>query len=258
MSSLLLKLFRIYCTTDESWYEIWSENEPTTCPNNSEHDVNLESVTQINKISSKDVNIVEVDTPQNATAVQGHYRIKSQSFDADINATTTSTFSFAYPIAIISGRIHVPSSMAGDIISIGAAYDTTLGVITQNASIGDTVIYTSNSVINNTYFRVGRHVRLTNGVTTTAYYNIVAKDPVNNTFTINTTLSDNFLANSPTYIQFAIIFADNIELSEGFLPIGSNAIKSVYIPQNIPLRITYQNKSVSNTKRVNLVYDFYY
>jgi hypothetical protein len=40
--------WRIFCSTENLWVYIWSDNAPTTCPNNASHVVNLDSVQQTN------------------------------------------------------------------------------------------------------------------------------------------------------------------------------------------------------------------
>ena len=39
--------WRIYCTTEIGWVEIWSDTPPTECPNNAGHTVNSNSVQEL-------------------------------------------------------------------------------------------------------------------------------------------------------------------------------------------------------------------
>lgn len=43
--------YRIYCNTESNWVESWSETEISVCPNNNSHDVNSNSLQELESIS---------------------------------------------------------------------------------------------------------------------------------------------------------------------------------------------------------------
>jgi hypothetical protein len=49
----MLFKFRLRCITEDSWVSAWSEDEPTECPNNSQHSIDTTSVTIVEYESSK-------------------------------------------------------------------------------------------------------------------------------------------------------------------------------------------------------------
>ena len=44
--------YRIYCITENTWSYIWSETLPTTCPNDTNHEVNPESISDIDSVTT--------------------------------------------------------------------------------------------------------------------------------------------------------------------------------------------------------------
>lgn len=250
--------YRIYCIDDSKWEYTWGETPPTTCPTNTAHAVNAGSVSIIDEVKTESVQINEVQIPAGSQPTGGFYRIKSQAFDAPASSTTTSTFSFPYPVAVISGYIKTDDSMRGDVLSVGVGYDTTLGLITANVTTGDTAINVNHSAVTNYYMRVGGFLRLTNGVVATPYYEIVSKNTSTDVVTIRTGVDQDFLSSVPTYVQIAVIFADNIEFGcPDQYAMGISNIGASYVPANLVFRITYTNNGEAS-KRPVLVYDIYY
>lgn len=43
--------WRLWCTTDNAWFEVWSPTEPTNCPDNSAHSIDTTKTSILDKIS---------------------------------------------------------------------------------------------------------------------------------------------------------------------------------------------------------------
>lgn len=55
---VIVTQWQIYCNTEASWVQSWSANPPTTCINNTEHEVNSDSIQEIQTVNNQQVHIV--------------------------------------------------------------------------------------------------------------------------------------------------------------------------------------------------------
>lgn len=249
--------YRLYCNDESTWKYVWSETSPTTCPTNTSHDINLESITDIEKLASNQVKLNPIDIPNDYRNVGGYYRLKTHSIEVAPNTTSTSTFSFPYPIAVIGGYLSVPDNYEDDCFTLGCGYDTTLGIITQDIVSGATSIVATPTSLQ--YMRIGGYLRLTDGVNTTEYIEISDINKETNVVTLLSSIPYDYEATSPTYIQNAVIFADKVVFGAGGMyRMGSNSFGATYVPENTVFRITYTNNSSIDTKKPKLFYDYYY
>lgn len=146
--------------------------------------------------------------------------------------------------------------MTGDTISIGAGYGTTIGVLTASALSTDTTISVTPSAINSFYLRNGGYVSVTDGTNTTGYIIVVSQDANAGTITLASALGFNFSAGA--YLQFAIIFVDNVVIgAAGSYRVAENSTTSAYMPSGTVFTITYTNNGLTS-KNVSFVYDFLY
>lgn len=249
--------YQIFCITENQFVPIWGTVPPTTCPTDTAHTVNPNSVQVLQSLTTNQVSInVITNTPPNSTPLGGYYRMTSQSFSAAANTTTTQTFSYPYPIAVTSGYIVTDDTMAGDVISVGAGYGSTIGTLTANANSGDTTITITPSVVNSFYLRNGGHVRITDGVNTTSYIPVVSQNNNTNTITLATALP--FSYSTGAFVQIAIIFIDNVTFGPGGIyRVAETSKTSAYVAANTVFRITYTNNTGS-PKTVTFVYDYLY
>jgi len=250
--------YRIYCNTEAQWKYVWGPTPPVACPTDTAHPVNPDSISIIDEVSTTELKIKEVTAPSGQPPVGGYYRLKSQAFDALANSTTTSSFVYPYPVGILSGTLKTDLTHTGDIISIGAAYDTTVGTIAADVITNDVVIPVPPSVLAVPYIRTGGHIRLTDGKTSTPYIPIATINMNTNVICLASGIPSGYLAASPTYIQVAVIFCDAVEIGvPGDYTMGKSNIGGTYVPPGVAFRITYVNNG-NTDKRISLRYDFYY
>ena len=250
--------WKIYCTTENAFIEAWSETPITTCPNDTGHTVNPDSVSQIDEVSSSTINLAQGVPPVGSlstTPVGGFYRLFSRAFDCPPSTTTSDTFSFPFPTALLSACLPVSSDMKGDIVNAYAANGMTIGVLTAGVAALDTVIPVSLTVMQNIF--TGRKISITDGVNTTPYIQVISKNANTNTLTLQTGIDFAFAAGSA--VKLRIHYIDNMELSESCaVKIGLGSINGTYIPTNIPITITYQNSSALVVKRPSFLIEILY
>jgi hypothetical protein len=245
MSTTLYK-YRIYCTTDSKFEYIWVEStasEPTTCPTNTAHTIDAG---QTRIVEQNDPDIVSIK--QETTNTGQHYRWDSIAFDALANQTTTYTFSYPYPISVLDALMITDTENKGDIITWRIAPDTTIGALTADVAVNDTIINVSSTVTDN--IALGFHCNLFDGVNTDELGAVIGVDSVAGTITVETAATQIFLASSPTYVRMNIYFLKDVEMGHpGRLNIGDSKIESSYVPANTVVECQYTNNHETLDKR---------
>lgn len=250
--------WKIYCTTEDAFIEGWSETEIKTCPNDTAHTVNPDSVSKVDQVSPNTVSIIQGAPPTGSlstTPVGGFYRILGKAFDCPVSTTTDNTFSFPYPVAVTGAYIPVSSDMKGDILNVYAAQNVNVGVLTAGVAASATVIPVSLTVIQNVF--IGRKVRITDGVNTTDFIEVISKNTNTNEITLATGITFAFAAGS--LVKLCIHYVKDMEFSEpGMYKIGVSNVNGTYIPTNIPITLSYTNNSALVVKRPALMMELLY
>jgi hypothetical protein len=250
--------WKIYCTTENAFVEGWSETAITTCPNDTAHTVNPDSVSEVEVISPTSVNIIQGAAPVGSlstTPVGGFYRLVCKAFDCPVSVTTNNTFTFPFPVALTGAYIPVSSDMKGDFFNAYAAQNVNVGTITAAVAISDTVIPVSLTVIQNVY--PGRKVRITDGVNTTDFIEIVSKDTNTNEITLTSGITFAFALGS--LVKLCIHYVKDMEFTEpGMYKIGVSNVNGTYIPTGIPITLSYTNSSALVVKRPSIMLEMLY
>lgn len=249
--------WRIYCNVEATFKFVWSETAPTTCPTDTGHSVNPLSVSEVGVLSDESIQIKDIIYPPGpVTLLSGRYRAKTHAFDALASTTTTSTFSLPYPIALLSGKLITDATANGDIVSMDAGANTTLGAITASLIATDTVIPLSGVTLALPQLIIGAFVRLTDGTNTTPYLIVIAKSSTD--ITVSAPVGYIFSHLTPTYLQIKVVIADEIELAgDGIYTFGTRTVAKSYIPANTNLRVIYNNTHGTD-RRVSVFYEYYY
>ena len=229
--------YRVKCTTDNKYEYIWADSEPTTCPTNTAHTIDCCQTSIIQVIDPNTVTINEMDVQTG-----GHYKMICQKMPTVYaNTIGSHDFSFKIPINVISGYTKTGSDQIGDIISFDVSPDTVIGILNQDISINDTIIYVSQAVIELIY--LGLYIKFDDGTNITTNNQIIAIDKVNNTFTVEDPIDTVFLAVTPTILKITINYVENVEIAQpGNYYIGQNKIGSSYVSANTVIRLRYDNK----------------
>ena len=96
---------------------------------------------------------------------------------------------------------------------------------------------------------LGFEITLTDGTNTDDLGEVVDINTGNNTITVETATTNSFLAATPTYVQFTVVFVDMEIGATGYMNVAAHKIGSAPLPKNTPLVCKYTNKSPTDTKR---------
>ncbi len=275
--------YRIYCITDSKYEYIWAETEPTTCPTNTAHTIDSNSITIVETREPEEIKIKEEITPTGA-----HFAATTIKINAIQNTITSSTISFPFPISALSIEFVTTTDHYEDIINMVTGKDTIIGNIvanvspatawtSQNYTEGQTVTYNSkvytcilNTVSNEvptdtTYWQHGLRVPVSQSVidnTSIGYFiklddltnnddteRIIKIDTTNNYIYVEINPTNSYLAATPTYIRQSVYTIRNYDIGPAWEhEIGASKIGGSYIPANVLVTIEYDNKSVTTDK----------
>jgi hypothetical protein len=231
--------WEIYCNDEAGFQYWWLDSDtvgPTTCPNDSGHSVNPNSVALVDSIENNDVRVLEED---GTIPTSGSYQMNSFCYMCG-PGITTHTESFPTPISGLAVEYVVNEDNVGDEFKILVAPNTTIGVITADVSASDTVINVSSTVIDN--MTPGRYMRITDGSTTNDLGRVVDVDTNLSQITVETAATDAFAAATPTYVQMTVQRAHVHIMRAWLAEFGSSKIGASTIPANTPIVLEYNNR----------------
>jgi len=267
--------FRVYCSDESQYKYTWSDIVPTTCPSNSSHQIDANSITVVDQISTTQVQIKEESTPTG-----GNFGATSVKFTANPGLTTY-VKKFNYPISALSTTFTTGSAHTGDMINLVAGKDTLIGIIVspldaitqwedgsyvasdtvyhegfnyycinetseepsadnQNWKSFPTNIIVSSSVM--AYSALGYHIALTDGVHLDRLDEIIAIDKINNTLTLFGATANSYKPTAYTLISMYYFNKLHIDLPMTH-EVGSKKMGGTYTPANTPIAIEYYNNS---------------
>lgn len=183
----------------------------------------------------------QVELIQENESTGGHFC--SESFKVDVLAEIgkyEKVVSFPFDINIIRGSFNDLPEFKGDNIELCIAPDTIIGVITQDASIGDNILNVSPTVIENA--KIGFWLELTDGTNSNILGRIISIDKAASTVKIQTALTTAFSASTPSLIKMTVFMVPYAYL-EGS---GNNiefegSIKSSFIKAGTIIHVAYNN-----------------
>lgn len=255
--ALAIYQWRIYCATEDTWKYVWSETAPTTCPTDTAHTVNLDSISDINVLSTQTIKVDATGTPPNATPINNHYRLETVIFDAPANTVTTESKSFPYPISLFSGRVRSDEPKRGDSLTIEIGNGITVGALTAGALTGAVTVQVSLGSLQ--FLAPGFLIDITDIGTSdpTGPIEIVSVNTNTQIVTLSTALSIDCAIGS----TFSVIrrVCRNLEFSEpGVYSIGTTLFQGRYLPATVPINFQWTNASVSDARHVVIELDLYY
>lgn len=235
--------YRIFCLTEEKWVEGWGENFPTKCYNDTTHNVNINSVQELEIINENIMTIKEEKIP-----TQGNLQLDTHTFDIPSGPTGSVTIyedKYPHPINMFSVTLCSTNENIGDSIVADVGHHTTIGALTEDVSVGVsggvTGFGVSDTVLD--YLNVGYLVTLTTGITSCEMGRCIMIDRINKKISTEFASTVDFSASSPTYVQQTVEMIRNFNITHSFIPIkfGDDKIGSSYVPANIIGRMKYTN-----------------
>jgi len=255
----IINKWRVVVTSDSSHGFVWRDDDqgpPTVGPNGEAITTSLSRITEVR--DPNEIRIQEESIP----SAGGHYSFHSEKLIAAANTVTTHDMSFPIAINILSSKIHITADMEGDVLSWSISPNTTVGTITSDVSINDTVINVGQTVIDNV--DVGYHVRLADQAdpdgTNEELCRVIAKDEVAKTITVEIPATQAWLASGPTLVQMNVYYLWNVEIGPGVYDLepGKSKIGSAHLPTNTIVRAIYDNKHATDAKTIVTYIEYLY
>ena len=251
----IINKWRVTITSDGSHGFPWRDEHqgpPTVGPNGEAITTSLSRIVEV-----RDPN--EVAIKEEAVPTGGHYKAGLIKFSAAANQISTHNTSFPWPVNILSGLILISTEMQGDIISWGAAPNTTVGAITASISISDTVINVQQTVVDNC--DIGFKVNVADAgdpVNTSEDLGYcIAVDKENLQITVENAAVSAWSAALPTLVQISPYWMDAVELGPiDRLEFAKNKQLTAHVPANTPIICTYNNKHATDAKTVYCYYEY--
>jgi len=229
--------YRVYCQTETQYTYVWNDSLPIHCPNNTQHTIDTNTIAIVETINTNSVNIIQESKPTG-----GNYRSESKKITISANATETFDFTWPYLLSVLTVTLYSNLENKDDVINLFVAPETTIGVLTQSASQGNTVLHVNSTVIGNIKF--GYRINLVNPIEQTSVYvgECIAIDKENSTVTIDTALTENFSAG--VLLQICVNNIKNFILrGETVYELSRKTTGTSSLPANTTVRLQYENNS---------------
>lgn len=287
-----LTKYRIYCNTEDSWVEGAGESPPTVCYNNNTHTVNQNSIQELVSLSETEVVIKEEDVKTG-----GNFQTTSFDVNTPANSTTDHDISWPYPVSALAMHFHTADEHYGDVINVCVGPDTLIGSITsdispatewvsQNHTIGQTVTYnnnvftcTTNTISNEVptdttywttglevgvtsdaiqYAYIGHYIKLSDAVNTDNVKRVLSKDTQNNKIYVEGNVNNSYTAGTTQVLRSVYTMLDYIIGPSGRREHGTSKLGASYIPKGVTVRVSYENKHLTEPTRLIAAVDILY
>ena len=245
--------YRIYCETESAYVYKWSDQAPTSCPNDASHTIDSSSTTIVQTLGQNKV-IIQDGTP-------GYYQSTSVTIDI-ANGTpgdiATKDIIFPFDVQLWTTCLMPNNASEGDNFNVIVAPDKVVSILTATGNIGDVVLHLHPSIFNLNVLVKGCYIKLFNGVSVLQDVGrITAIDSTTNTITVETALTSVFNAGSPVMINLYLVRDFNIPNMSNNLVFGSKGINTKHIPANTTIKFYYKNNS-GTAKKVTFMIEYNY
>ena len=216
--------WRIFCQDEEIFIKVSSPTQPTLCPNNSGHTLDVNRIVKITEEVTKSVIV------QEEIATGGHYRAESKKITIAANSTQDFDYSWKYNISFLTVKLNCGTINDSDILNTYIAPNTTVAGLTTVCNIGDAVLNVNNAA----YVQVGYLIT----VGTDLLGECISKTAT--TVTLETPSTVSKAAGSP--VKITVCNIKNFVLKGNVsYELGAKKITTSYIPANTTIRISYTN-----------------
>jgi hypothetical protein len=229
-----LSKWRVFCVTENGWSYGWLEtgsDAPTTCFNNTSHQVNTGSISVIDTTENLTVKI-----KQETVETGGNFKSKGYSFVAGANTSTTLSVSWPYPVTACAVHIQTTEAQMGDVLNAIVGPKTIVGVIVSPAYVGNTVVSVNSTVFKNSYVGYEAYIG------SQFVGEILELNPDLFTVKFSIPLTVDLPLNSYFKIQMRIIDSHMLGHTVGN-DIGATNIGGKSVPKNLPTHVIYKNNS---------------
>lgn len=227
--------YRVYCNDEASYVFTWGTTEPTTCPNNNTHSINSSSTTIINTVSTSTVRAEENSN--------GYFETTHVVMNIPMGTpgdVTEHDVTWPMDITLWKTLVTPTSDMIGDVVTVVASPETTVGIISSPVSIGDTTFSVNPTVTDNMYR--GFLVTLYDGVNKDVLGRCTAIDKIGGTITVTTPTTYAFAAG--TMVKISVYVLKDIHITDTTtIDIGAKGFKGKTVTAGMILRVYYTNNT---------------
>ena len=290
--------YRLQCTTDNIYEYIWGTTPPTLCPTNSTHTIDTNSIAIVDQVNSNLVTIKEESVKTGGNFGCATIKIEAIKNTTSFSSISWPHAISGLQINLISGSENsgdIVNGYVGKDTIIGYITNVVTpagGWTGQNYTTWDKVTFThpifgprvytcildtvSNENPTNTlYWMHGLAISVSSTViahTMLGYYlklddltnqdecnRVVNIDAQNNMVYVETNPTNSYSPASPTYIRQTVYTIKNYEFGiAGAHSIGGSKIGGSYIPKDVPIGMSYQNKSLDTDKTMVGIIEYLY
>lgn len=212
--------YRVYCTTESTNVFTWSEQVPTTCPNNNAHTIDESSITIIDSVKENNVNVIDEVPPDGKPLTQGRFRCNGLECEIPDSNYVIKDFGWVYQICALSIRFNIEEENIGDYIDLYVVPNIKLGNINVAIEIGATVIPLTTQTFN--ACSVGMQLFIMDNTNTFFLGAIISKNTETNSITITNSSDYHYHKNSYITLMSPIgIITQNITPSDNLISVNS-------------------------------------
>lgn len=242
--------YQLWCLTEATYITKWDTHEPMTCPNDSSHTIDPSSIVIIDIVSKT---IATVST--SAAGTNNFWKADCYNFPiaAGPDVKTVVDISYPYPVSARASTIYMNAGNVGDMLTVHAAPNTTVGEITLPVASGDTVIHVDSGVVANIF--PGFLFHLTDGTNTSDLGEVIYVDQENQTVSV-TVGADRDYTNAQ--VQFTMVRISNMTVvTPGPIKMGQAELGGTHVPAGSITRAIYTNQS-PGSKNLNVILELFY
>lgn len=250
MAAVTLSKYKVYCLTEVQYVLTagYQENPPTTCPNNASHTIDP-NLTEVVNFYIQGGTYIDIDR----SGTGGHALTKGHNIEIpQVAPGTNQEFmleSMPIYLRILNISINAAEENLLDKVSLFTAPNTTIGVLTSAANIGDTVFSVSGTAIAN--IKLGYYLTITDGVNKQNYGMVINKDGPNYQVTVTDESVYNFAVGSLVKISIPRLIDVGLR-SQHPITFGDKNPGSAEMPANTQVKLVYTNTD-GRAKTLNVI-----
>jgi hypothetical protein len=235
--STAINHYKIYCNTEAKYVDGWGASTPTVCYNNNTHSVNTNSIQLLEIISTNQVKIKE-----DSVIIPRNVWIKHVEFsNIESNSSQDRYFTFDIVTSMYSFTLSTDDTNKGDEFTIAVNPDTTLGLITQNITAGDTTLYAPPGLL--AYGWNGFELKVTDGTNTDSLGRILSINQTTGVVTFSIPAVHSF-SSSNTLVKMTYYTMNSLKFgAPGVLRFGDDVIGGSTAPIGTTVKFTYKNNT---------------
>jgi len=284
--------YRVFCIDDDRDEYVWSETEPTVCPENHTHSINP---VKTRVVDVREPNLLTIQ--EESVPTGGRFACRTLKVTSPAGQTVSASVSFPFPISALSLSFTTVAVHQGNILEMGVSKNTIIGAITgvvapaaawvsQNYTAGTKVTYTDSigtrvyTCILNTvssenptnklhwilgyevsvsptvtqYTEIGFYLRLDDLSQNDNMGRVISKDTTNNKVYLENNPTNTYSPLTPTYVRQTIYMVKDYEIGEPTEHvIGQSKIGGAHIPADTLITVDYNNLSVTDSTIIGKV-----